>query len=62
MKFITENLERGQRSVHAETARYTVSELFSNRSAYVDRKPRRDSKYWDDSRYLIWDNKRNEKA
>ncbi len=48
-----------------ETSRYHVSELVtgrgiaSNRWAFSNRRPRSDSKFWDASRFMVWDSKEN---
>lgn len=38
---------------------YSITDLRNMKEKYVDRKPRRDSKWWDTTRFLIWDNKNN---
>ncbi len=45
-----------------ENSRYEVIRLSDDSVAFCDRRPRKDSKYWKDSKYLIWDLERNEKA
>lgn len=42
-----------------QSFRFTVSRFSDGKDFYIDRKPRRGSKWWDDSKYLVWNNRDN---
>ncbi len=65
MKFIKNNSNPSSGNALTlvrENSAYEVMRLSDDSVAFCDRRPRKDSKYWNDAKYLIWDLERNEKA
>ena len=42
--------------------RYEITRLYSRKTEFREKLPRRDSKWWDESRFMVWDNKLNQAA
>ena len=38
-----------------EIYRFQIIRLSDNKSAFSNRRPRKGSKFWDDSKFLVWD-------
>lgn len=45
-----------------ENSRYEICRLKDGKVSFTYRRPRKDSRYWDDSEYMVWDLERNEVA
>ena len=42
--------------------RYEITRLSDSKVEFRKKLPRRDSKWWDKSRYMVWDNELNQAA
>jgi hypothetical protein len=45
-----------------ENMQYEVTRIHDDMTAFRPNKPRKDSKYWDETEYLVWDLRNNCKA
>ncbi len=64
MNFIENNFQRNARqlTLARDNNLYEIIRLSDGNVAFSGRRPRKDSKYWNDAKYLIWNLERNEKA